>query len=94
MSKAQKTARTYTEIKADYAFDPSVFNADDERVRRIKYIIDTKLNQVDKTIILLYADLQSFRELGKLMGLSHTTIRKEVIRIKNYILNEYNSMKK
>lgn len=92
MNEAKKTARTFTEIKAEYAFDPSVFNEDEERVRKVKYIIDNRLNQVDKTIILLYADLQSFRELGKLMGLSHTTIRKEVIRIKNNILEIYKTL--
>jgi len=92
MNHATKTARTFTEIKSDYAFDPSVFNEDEERVSKVKYIIDTYLNQVDKTIILLYADLGSYRELGKLMGLSHTTIRKEVLRIKNNILQIYKTL--
>ena len=49
-------------------------------------IIDTKLSQVDKTIILLYCDCLSYRKLGKKMNLSHMTIRREVLRIKKLIL--------
>ena len=64
---------------------------DNPRVARLKEIIDTKLSQVDKTIILLYADCQSYRKLGKNMRLSHMTIRREVIRIKKIILEEYNN---
>jgi hypothetical protein len=44
---------------------------------------------VDKTLILLYTDCQSYRKLGHRLGLSHMTCRKEVIRIKNIILKEY-----
>ena len=79
-------------IKQDYAFNPDVMSEDDPKVARLKRIIDTKLSQVDKTIILLYCDCQSYRKLGKMMHLSHMTIRREVIRIKNIILEEYNNV--
>ena len=65
---------------------------DDERVAKIKKIIDTKLSLVDKTIILLYVDCQSYRKLAKKMNLSHMTLRREVIRIKNIILKEYENL--
>jgi transcriptional regulator of aromatic amino acid metabolism len=58
-------------------------------VHRIKEIINNKLSIVDKTLILLYVDCQSYRKLGKRLGLSHMTCRKEIIRIKNIILKEY-----
>ena len=64
-------------------------NDEPERSNAVKEIISTKLSKVDKTIILLYVDCQSYRELGKRFGVSHTTIRKEVQRIKNIILKEY-----
>lgn len=76
-------------IKQDYAYNGDIMCEDDPRVARLKRIIDTKLSQVDKTIILLYCDCQSYRKLGKKMHLSHMTIRREVIRIKNIILDEY-----
>ena len=84
--------RTYKEIKRDYAFNPDIMCQDDERVRAVKWIIDNRLSQVDKTIFLLYTDLQSCRKLGQRMLLSHVTAMKEVNRIKAIILDEYTKL--
>ena len=81
----------YRRIRKEYAWNPDIMSPDDPRVSRIKEIIDTKLSQVDKTIILLYCDCLSYRKLGKKMRLSHMTIRREVLRIKKIILDEYNN---
>ena len=87
--KENEVVKEYRQIKEDYKFNPDIMCPDDPRVSRIKEIIDTKLSQVDKTIILLYADCQSYRKLGKKLRLSHMTVRREVIRIKKIILEEY-----
>ena len=58
---------------------------------RVKKIIDQKLSLADKTIILLYVDCQSYRKLGARLGVSHMTLRREVMRIKKIILEEYNN---
>ncbi|MBQ5864216.1 MAG: hypothetical protein IIW66_02340 [Bacteroidales bacterium] len=50
------------------------------------------MSTADKTIILLYADCQSYRKLGKRLGVSHMTIRDECLRIKKIILAEYERM--
>lgn len=89
---AEEAYREFKDIEADYVFDPSVMNEDESRVRAVKWIIDNKLNRVDKTLILLYADCLSFRKLGKRMGFSHTTLREEITRIKKHILEEYIAM--
>ena len=89
--KENEVVKEYRQIKEDYKFNPDIMSQDDSRVARIKEIIDTKLSLVDKTIILLYVDCQSFRKLGKRLGVSHMTIRREVQRIKNIILKEYES---
>lgn len=81
--------RDYRRMKDDYAFDGSVMCNDDERVRAVKRIIAEKLNTVDRTIIIMYMDLQSLRKLGKRFGVSHATMRTEVNRIKQIILKEY-----
>lgn len=88
--KENEVVKEYRQIKEDYKFNPDIMCQDDPRVARLKEIIDTKLSQVDKTIILLYADCQSYRKLAKKMRLSHMTLRREVIRIKKIILEEYN----
>jgi len=83
--------REFRQIKQEYAYNPDIMSTDDPRVARLKEIIDTKLSQVDKTIILLYTDCQSYRKLGKRMNLSHMTCRREILRIKKIILEEYNN---
>lgn len=87
--KENEVVKEYRQIKEDYKFNPDIMCPDDPRVARIKEIIDTKLSQVDKTIILLYADCLSYRKLGKKMRLSHMTVRRECMRIKKIILEEY-----
>ena len=92
--KENEVVKEYRQIKEDYKFNPDIMCPDDPRVSRIKEIIDTKLSQVDKTIILLYADCQSYRKLGRKMRLSHMTVRRECMRIKKIILEEYDKMEK
>lgn len=86
---ARQMVRDYKEIRRDYAFDPDIFNAEDERARRVKWIIDHRLSQVDKTIILLYADCASCRKLGARLRVSYVTAMREVNRIKAIIADEY-----
>lgn len=91
MAEAE-AARDYMEIRKDYAFDPDIMNPEPERVARVKYIINHRLNQVDKTLIILYADCQSYRKLGKRLGLSHTTVMLEIRRIKAEIRRMYDEL--
>lgn len=91
--KTKEIIRDFKDIKEDYVFDPDIMNMEDERVHRIKEIINNKLSIVDKTLILLYVDCQSYRKLGARLGLSHMTCRKEIIRIKKIILKEYEKLK-
>ena len=87
--KVNDIIRDYKDIKEDYRFSNDVMCDEDERIHRIKEIINNKLSVVDKTLILLYVDCLSYRKLGKRLGLSHMTCRKEIIRIKKIILQEY-----
>lgn len=89
--KTDEVIAEFRKIKQEYTYNPDIMNEEDERLARIKKIIDTKLSLADKTIILLYVDCQSYRKLGARLGVSHMTIRREVQRIKNIILKEYES---
>lgn len=89
MKIEREIIKDFKEIKEDYAWHPDIMSNEDERVAKLKEIINTKLSTVDKTIILLYADYQSYRKLGKRLGVSHMTIRDECQRIKKIILAEY-----
>lgn len=92
MKTTKEIIRDFKDIKEDYVFDPDIMNMEDERVHKVKEIINTKLSLVDKTLMLLYVDCLSYRKLGQRLGLSHMTCRKEIIRIKNIILTEYQKM--
>lgn len=89
--KTDEVIAEFRKIKQEYNYNPDIMNEEDERLIRIKKIIDTKLSLADKTIILLYVDCQSYRKLGARLGVSHMTIRREVQRIKKIILEEYNN---
>ena len=89
--KTDEVIAEFRKIKQEYTYNPDIMNEEDERLTRIKTIIDTKLSLADKTIILLYVDCQSYRKLGARLGVSHMTLRREVQRIKNIILKEYES---
>lgn len=87
--KTNEVVAEFRKIKEEYSYNPDIMNEDDPRISRVKEIIDSKLSLADKTIIILYVDCQSYRKLGARLGVSHMTIRREVQRIKNIILKEY-----
>lgn len=87
--KTNEVIAEFRKIKQEYTYNPDIMNEEDERLTRIKKIIDNKLSLADKTIILLYVDCQSYRKLGARLGVSHMTIRRECQRIKKIILDEY-----
>ena len=89
MKTEREVVSEFRKIRQDYTYNPDIMNEEDERLTRVKKIIDQKLSLADKTIILLYVDCQSYRKLGARLGVSHMTIRRECQRIKKIILDEY-----
>ena len=87
--RENEVVREYRAIRREYAYNPDIMTEDTGRVAALKYIINHLLPTVDRTIILLYADCGSYRKLGKKLGLSHMTVRKECLRIRERILKEY-----
>lgn len=77
--------RSYKQIAQDYAYEGGVFCEDTPKVSRTKWVVEHCLTPADRTIIILYAELGSYRKLGARLGMSHTTVRKEVLRIRNII---------
>lgn len=84
--------RDYKEIRKDFEIDDSIFNAETDKVRRIKEIVLNRLNQVERALILLYADCGSLRDLGKRLGMSYGSVKRVLDPIKEKILTEYYEM--
>ena len=84
--------RDYKEIRKDFEIDDSIFNAEPDKVRRIKEIVLNRLDQVERTLILLYADCGSLRDLGKRLGMYYGSVKRVHDPIKEKILTEYYEM--
>lgn len=59
---------------------------DDDYMLLLKNSIN-KLDTADKTILLLYADIQSHRKVGELFNVSHSTMMKEMKKIRERLFN-------
>lgn len=68
----------------EYEPDDSIWNEDSDEVDKIKRAVQ-KLDDADKIIFLLYAENQSLRKVGKILGCSHYLIFREIKRIKQLI---------
>lgn len=84
----QIIVREFRDIRRDYNFDPSIFNDEDEKIRRVKQVIMTEIDPVDRVLFLMYTDCGSLRKLGAHFGVSHTTLAKEIRRIKQEIIDK------
>ena len=73
------------ELLEDYKPDNTIWSNEDERVNAIKNIIYTKLDEVDRRIIILYAELGSLRKLGKELGISASSAYLKIKQIKGNI---------
>lgn len=80
--------KKYRECREDYAFDPDIFCKDSELIWKVKYILDHKLSEVEKTLVLFYAEVQSYRKMAEIMNISHMTVKREIARLRNIIKQE------
>ena len=85
--------RDYKEVRKDFTIQDPLFSGEPDKVRRVKEIVLERLDQVDQTLILMYADCGSYRALGKRLGLSHMSVKKVIDNIvNNKILPAYYEM--
>ena len=79
----------YTELTDNYQYEENELT---DKELKVKQIV-SKLGIFDRTIIEIYADCNSLRKLGDVLGVSHTAIKKDVDRIKEYVKKEYEKVK-
>lgn len=68
----------------DYVPDYDIFSEDEEAMTILKSAIDN-LSQADRIIFILYCETGKLREVGKMLGVSHTTVFKCIKGIKKQI---------
>lgn len=71
----------------DYSFNESdIFNEDSEQIRKIKWIIDNKLTDSEKTIFLMYTERNSSASAtAKVLRCTPATVRNYINRIRQKI---------
>lgn len=69
------------DLLIEYNFEIDTFTEMDDRLLAI-YPKWEALNRADKTIIILYAEYRSYREVGKILGISHMTIQRFIKQIR------------
>lgn len=79
------------EILEDYKPDNSILSEEGDKINKLKNIIYNDLSEPEKRIILMYADLQSFRKLGKELDVSPSTAFKKIREIRNKIYDKFNN---
>lgn len=80
----------------DYEPDYTVFAEDTPEMTALKSIIFNELTEVERRVIVLYAELQSQRELGRKLGISASSAQILVKGIREKIkgiMNERNIKK-
>lgn len=74
------------EINDEYKIDKDdIFTSLDDDYIKLVNVIDSKLTKAERIIILMYAELQSIRKVGQVLGVSQSTAYNELTRIKNII---------
>lgn len=77
------------DILEDYQPDNDLFTEENPEINKLKNIIYTELDEIDRRIILMYAELGSLRKLGKELGVCAATALTKIIQIRNKIYKYY-----
>lgn len=80
------------EILEEYKPNDSIFDEDDLHVKRLKSIIYNDLDETERRIILVYAELESTRQCKEVFGVGHTTIFLKIKEIQNKIIQKYKEL--
>ena len=69
------------ELTIDYQPNEDIFSDDDEEMYQLKCALNA-LPPAEKIIMLIYCEEGSLRRTGKMLGVSHTIIYKQIKKIK------------
>lgn len=78
------------QIEQEYAPDESIFREDDEKIDELKRIIAYHLTDVERRVLLIYADTRSMYKTARVFNVSPTSIFKKVEKIRTKIKNILN----
>lgn len=90
MGNDLKTAvELYKLSRAEYAFNADPCCDDSPRVRRLKWVLNYRLETAERILTILYNEVGTLRPLAQMLGVARATLGDEMKRIKDKILREY-----
>lgn len=87
MDKINITPKELHDIMEEYKFDDDPMVQDSQKVRIAKMAL-ANINEADRILFCLALDKQSSREVGKILGCSHSTVLKQLAKIRQDIMRE------
>jgi RNA polymerase sigma-70 factor (ECF subfamily) len=66
---------------------------DSEQDRNVKLLYDfiERLNELDKALMILYLDDNSYKEISEVLGLSETNVATKISRTKKYLRDQFSN---
>lgn len=92
--KAQKTYRVedavaiFKAVRPEYEFNPDIFCGDGPKARAVKWVCSNRLEDAERVLMYLYAELGSVRDLAQMLGVARSTLGDEIKRIKDKVQRE------
>lgn len=77
----------FEEIFKEYEIDDDIFCDESPKVKALKYVIFNDLSEIERRVILLYAEEQSQRKVAKLLGISPGSVNIVIKGIRKKILD-------
>lgn len=89
---AREVKERVSRLKTEYqVVMPEVW--DEETTGKAALIALNELDTADRTLMMLYTDLQSYRKLGKMLNISHVAIKLEIDRIREQMIDRMEVLK-
>lgn len=74
-----------SDILEKYKPDNDIFSEEPEYINKIKNIVEYKLSEPERRILILYAELGNLRAVAKVFNVSSTTIQKIIHKIRTKV---------
>lgn len=85
----EENKKLISHIEDDYKPQYDVFTEDDADMTRLKEIIYSELNDIERRVFILYTELGSVCETARLLKISPSSITVYLKKIRKKILDHY-----
>ncbi|WP_029033862.1 RNA polymerase sigma factor [Salinimicrobium terrae] len=88
--KSKKELRTQNYDEVSFKIKSEAYNDEIEKQLQLMYKAVKELNDIDKALVFLYLEDQSYREISEMLGISEVNARVKMNRIKKTLKNILN----